>query len=68
VRANRLSDHRDSTVPVWLQVPLAKLDPGRYDCQLNLIDEFGRRFAFPRTSLAVLPVEPAAAPAETPSH
>lgn len=55
VHANRLTDTRDSTLPVWLQVPLAGIQPGRYDCQLNLIDEFGRRFAFPRTSLAILP-------------
>ena len=67
VRANRLSDNRDNTVPVWLQVPVAKLTPGHYDCQLNVIDEFGRRFAFPRTSLAVLPAEPSM-PAREAAH
>ncbi len=54
VRANHLSESRDETVPVWLQVPISKLAPGKYDCQVNLIDEFGRKFAFPRSPLAVL--------------
>jgi hypothetical protein len=54
VRANRLSESRDATLPVWLQLPVSKLSPGKYDCQVNLIDEFGRKFAFPRTPLAVL--------------
>jgi hypothetical protein len=54
VRANRLSETRAGTLPVWLQVPVSDIQPGKYDCQVNLIDQFGRKFAFPRTSLAVL--------------
>ncbi len=54
VRANRLNDKREGTVPVWLQVPVAKIPPGKYEGQLNLIDQFGKKFAFPRTSLAVI--------------
>jgi hypothetical protein len=27
--------------------------PGRYICQLNVIDEIGRKFAFPRQPLVV---------------
>ena len=54
VRANRLNESRDATLPVWLQVPLDKISPGKYDCQVNLIDEFGRKFAFPRSHVAVL--------------
>ena len=56
VRASRLSDKRANTLPVWLQVPASKLELGQYDCQINLIDEFGRKFAFPRTALAVVPL------------
>jgi hypothetical protein len=56
VRANRLNDKRMGTLPIWLQVPASKLQLGQYECQVNLIDEFGRKFAFPRTVLAVLPV------------
>jgi hypothetical protein len=54
VRANRLSDTRPGTLPVWLQMSMAKIPPGKYDAQVNLIDEFGKKFAFPRSSLAVL--------------
>jgi VWFA-related protein len=61
VRANRLIESRDATLPVWLQVPVSQVEPGRYDCQINLIDEFGRKFAFPRRSIAVLPNEMASA-------
>lgn len=45
---------RPGTVPVHLTVPLSQIPPGKYQCQLNVIDELGRKFAFPRTSLAVL--------------
>jgi VWFA-related protein len=54
VRANRLSDTRPGTLPVWLQMSMAKIPPGKYDAQVNLIDEFGKKFAFPRSSLAIL--------------
>ncbi len=60
VRANRLAENRSGTLPVWLQMPMAKIPPGTYDAQVNLIDEFGKKFAFPRTSLAVLNPETAA--------
>ncbi|MBV8526221.1 MAG: VWA domain-containing protein [Acetobacteraceae bacterium] len=55
VRASRLNEKRPGTLPIWLQVPAAKLQLGQYECQINLIDEFGRKFAFPRTALAVVP-------------
>ncbi|MBV8810013.1 MAG: VWA domain-containing protein, partial [Acidobacteriaceae bacterium] len=54
VRASRLAAQRSGTLPVWLKMQVSDLKPGRYECQVNLIDEFGRKFAFPRTSLAVL--------------
>jgi hypothetical protein len=54
VRANRLSTKREGALPVWLQLPISKIEPGNYKCQVNLIDELGRKFAFPRTQLAVL--------------
>lgn len=54
VRANRLSTKRDGALPVWLQVPVSKIEPGKYKCQVNLIDELGRKFAFPRTELAIV--------------
>jgi VWFA-related protein len=54
VRANRLSTKREGALPVWLQLPVSNIEPGNYKCQVNLIDELGRKFAFPRTELAVL--------------
>ncbi len=67
VRANRMAENRAATLPVWLQMSMAKIPPGTYDAQVNLIDEFGKKFAFPRSSLAVLGAEAApAAPAPTP--
>jgi hypothetical protein len=65
VRANRLSEARDGTVPVWFQLPVSKIAPGNYQCQVTLIDEFGRKFAFPRTRLAVLPESQASKQGET---
>lgn len=44
-------------VPVEFQVPLSNLPPGSYICQVNVIDEFGRKFAFPRARLALLAPE-----------
>ncbi len=42
-------------LPVELQVPLSNLAPGDYVCQINVVDEAGKRFAFRRTPLVVLP-------------
>jgi hypothetical protein len=54
IRVNRLIETRDSTLPVWVRLPISAVAPGQYECQLNLIDEFGRKFAFPRSSLSIL--------------
>ncbi len=56
VRASRLAASR-AAVPVHITVPLSNIAPGTYECQVNLIDEFGHKFAFPRTSVAVLPAQ-----------
>jgi VWFA-related protein len=53
LKATELATTRPNAVPVQLQVPLKGLAPGRYTCQLNVIDEVGRKFAFPRQALAV---------------
>ena len=55
VRANRLAANRQGTVPVRVTVPMSDLGPGKYECQLNVIDGFGRKFGFPRSSFAILP-------------
>jgi hypothetical protein len=50
-----LADTRPEAVPVKIQVPLKDLAPGRYTCQINVIDQVGRKFAFPRTPMVVVP-------------
>ena len=45
---------RPNAVPVQMQVPLSGLAPGRYRCQINVIDEIGRKFAFPTSTLVVM--------------
>ena len=55
VRVNRPDAKRQNVLPLRLQTPLKDLKPGKYVCQVNVIDELGRKFAFPRTSIAVLP-------------
>ncbi|HUI53730.1 MAG TPA: VWA domain-containing protein [Bryobacteraceae bacterium] len=53
VKATEVAATRPNAVPVQIQVPLKSLAPGRYTCQLNVIDEVGRKFAFPRANLVV---------------
>jgi hypothetical protein len=53
VKATQLVGTRPDAVPVQIQFPLKGLAPGHYLCQLNVIDEVGRKFAFPRTTVIV---------------
>lgn len=53
-RATRVDAQRQSALPVWFELPLEKMAPGQYECQVTLIDEFGRKFAFPRASFAIV--------------
>lgn len=55
-RETRLDPKRNVTLPVWLEFPVGQLAPGEYECQVDLIDEFGRKFAFPRRPLAIQPL------------
>jgi VWFA-related protein len=50
-----LAETRPEAVAVKIQVPLKDLAPGRYTCQINVIDEVGRKFAFPRAPMVVAP-------------
>lgn len=53
VEATGLATTRPDAVPVQLQVPLKGLAPGRYTCQINVVDRVGRKFAFPRSAVVV---------------
>jgi hypothetical protein len=43
------------SVPVRFSVPLDKLAAGRYTCQVNVVDEAGKKFEFLRAPLVVVP-------------
>jgi VWFA-related protein len=58
VKATAVNVPGRDAVALELDVPLNGLKPGQYVCQLNVIDDAGGSFAFPR--FAVLVREPAA--------
>lgn len=64
VQARAINVEGRDAVAIELDVPLAGLKPGPYLCQLNVIDDAGGTFAFPR--FAVLVREPSSAPATQP--
>jgi VWFA-related protein len=55
IRVNQLVAARPGVAAFSFQIPLARLTPGQYISQVNVIDELGHKFAFPRNSLALLP-------------
>jgi VWFA-related protein len=55
VRITQLAESRTKTVPFQFQLPLKDLGPGEYTCQLNVVDEVGGKFAFPRAPIVLLP-------------
>jgi len=66
VQARQVNVAGRNAVAVELDVPLAKLKPGSYICQVNVIDAAAGNFAFPRFALLVRePVSPAT-PAASP--
>ena len=54
-RLIQTAEGRPTALPVRFRVPLTQLTPGRYICQVNIIDQQARKFAFPRTELVLLP-------------
>ena len=42
-------------VPIRLSVPLASLPPGRYDCQVTVLEPMGQKVAFWQAPIAVVP-------------
>jgi VWFA-related protein len=54
VRVNRVNAKRQGVVPLRLQTLLKSLPAGEYVCQVNVIDQLGHKFAFPRSSIMVL--------------
>lgn len=54
-RQQKLTPNRPGVASFSFQVPLAKMAAGQYTAQVNVIDEAGKRFAFPRSAIVVLP-------------
>jgi VWFA-related protein len=46
---------RSKAVPIRLSVPLDGLSPGRYDCQVSVLEPNGRKVAFWQAPIAVVP-------------
>jgi VWFA-related protein len=57
VRQSKLADKRPGVAQFSFQIPLAKIAPGQYISQVNVIDETGHKFAFPRNEIVLLPAE-----------
>ena len=54
VRAMRMNAKRPGVVPLRFQTILKDLPAGQYVCQVNVIDQLGHKFAFPRNSMALV--------------
>jgi hypothetical protein len=54
-RQEKMTPNRPGVTSFSFQMPLAKLAAGQYTAQINVIDEAGKRFAFPRSAIVVLP-------------
>ena len=46
---------KTKAVPLRFSVPLAKLEPGKYTCQVSVFDPAAQKFAFWRAPIVVLP-------------
>ncbi len=55
VTARAINDVEHDAVAFEFDVPLAALKPGTYICQVNVIDDAGGSFMFPRLALKVTP-------------
>jgi hypothetical protein len=55
VRVDKISSARGHAAPVRFDIPLKELKPGSYTCQVTLIDEVARKFAFARAPMVLIP-------------
>ena len=68
VEAKELNTPQRHAVAFQFDVPLAQLKPGLYTCQVNVIDDAGGSFTFPRTAMLIRDAPPVTpAPAATPA-
>ena len=55
LRVSETGEAKRKATPVEFQIPLNELAPGEYVCQVSVIDEIARKFAFRRTPIVLLP-------------
>lgn len=58
IAAEAINVPERDAVAFQFDVPLAQLKPGTYVCQVNVIDDAGGTFSFPRLALRVQPPSP----------
>jgi hypothetical protein len=46
---------KSKALPVRFSVPMAKLPPGRYTCQVSVLDPTAQKFAFWRAPMVLVP-------------
>jgi ABC-type phosphate transport system permease subunit len=46
---------KSKAVPVSFSVPLAKLPPGKYTCQVSVVEPSAQKFAVWRSNMVLLP-------------
>ncbi|WP_419805506.1 VWA domain-containing protein [Terriglobus sp.] len=63
VSTDTLNEPQRGAVGFTFDVPLTGLAPGDYICQVNVIDDAGGSFTFPRLALRILAPAPATTPA-----
>jgi VWFA-related protein len=66
VEATAINIPERDAVAFQFDVPLTGLKPGTYVCQVNVIDDAGGNFSFPRMALRVTPPLAPAVPGATP--
>jgi VWFA-related protein len=69
VTADQVNIPARNALAFQFDVPASELKPGTYICQINVVDDAGGNFSFPRMAVRVqqaLPAAPATAPAEVP--
>ncbi|MDE1160464.1 MAG: VWA domain-containing protein [Acidobacteriaceae bacterium] len=70
VTADRVNIPDRDAVAFQFDVPASQLKPGTYICQVNVVDDAGGTFSFPRMAVRVLPAvttTPASAATSTPA-
>ena len=63
VQATQINEPDRDAVAFQFDVPLSSLEPGTYICQINVIDDAGGAFTFPRTALLIRAAATPATPA-----